>query len=117
MFEMKRQVNKRLMKRLAQVVIGIEDSPALADIVLAEARESLQNYGAYVVPEYLSDGLPVQARYVEDSTIDTFLGLKEAAKFLGVKSPKTARRRLPEPDATIGRAVGWRLSTIVAAIR
>lgn len=112
MYAIRRPINKRLLEKLSRTIFGIQESPALGDLVLEQARQSLERHGDYIVPEYLAEGLPWQARYVSDDTLDTFLDLKQVAERLGVSS-KTARRWLPEPDATIGtKAVGWRVSTI-----
>lgn len=44
--------------------------------------------------------------------MEHYLGVTDVAKLLGIAKGAVSNYKLPEPDAMIGKARGWKLETI-----
>jgi hypothetical protein len=102
----------RLVNELARLVKGWESlTTEDHDAWVLDVLNGFDERGEYEIPSAkVSSGRP---EILADTLTDVFLSRKEVSEWLAVHPGTLARYKLPTADATIGRARGWRKSTIV----
>jgi len=102
----------RLTAELARLVKGWESlTTEDHDAWVLDVLNGFDERGEYEIsPRYTVSGRP---EILSDTLTDVFLSRAMVSEWLDVHPGTLARYKLPTADATIGRARGWRKSTIV----